>query len=253
MRRIECYDEISALLRPWLRRGVLTNNFLTAADYRAGVGGGTLFVDRHEGGLFFFRRREDFWQVHFHLQADPQIWPEVIFPAFSVAEAAARDKLPGAASGFLRARGLHTCLIRKRMTAVAVGGARADEGTDGIIVQTATETDAEAVNALLRAHFNRYTGCLPTWEELEADIRERLVFVCQRDGQTAGVLRMGARAGYTEILHLAVAEAFRRQGVGRAMVEACHRAYPGFTGRCPFMKKGRWRRRDGPSQFRITG
>ena len=68
---------------------------------------------------------------------------------------------------------------------------------------------------LLCNSFSLLTGCLPSKEEWEAS--EKVGQILTAPG---GVLHYDRKGRTTELRHLAVAEACRRQGVGRALVGA---------------------------------
>jgi ribosomal-protein-alanine N-acetyltransferase len=84
----------------------------------------------------------------------------------------------------------------------------------GIVVRRMTERDAAAVGAVQRA-------CpeAAQWAAEETDGRK--VWVVEVDGEVAGfAVWQELPGGEAELLNLAVAERARRQGAGRALVEA---------------------------------
>jgi amino-acid N-acetyltransferase len=89
----------------------------------------------------------------------------------------------------------------------------------GLIVQKATLSDAEDIYGLVREFAGKDEMLSRSMEEICTRIRD--FFVARRGGVVAGIVSLHIwDAGLAEVRSLAVAEPYRRVGVGRALVEA---------------------------------
>ena len=196
MRRVESYAALAPLLSAQLRRGVVTNCFLSPADYQREIDAG-LFYEEGDGFLLLLRQRAGYRLLNFYLHPGAKLClPETAVPL--VTELACREKDQTAmrrAQDALCALGFAECFRRLRRTRAAVPAPNNAEAP--------TEASFEAVRAFLLEHFDPLTGCIPPEEEL-------------RQAVSAGQV-------LCEIRHLAVRADCRGHGyAGRllAMLEA---------------------------------
>ena len=117
MQKIEAFAQAAGLLGAQLRRGVVTNSFLTAADCDREAKTG-LYVYEADGELLVFRDRGTHYILNFFLQqgARPTL-PDVSKPV--VTELAYRPKDADAmlaAAAYFRAIGFEEVLRRTRRT-----------------------------------------------------------------------------------------------------------------------------------------
>ena len=90
MQRAESYAALAPLLSAQLRRGVVTNCFLSAEDYRRELANG-LFYEQGEGFLLLFRQRQGHLLLNFYLHPDAVLrLPALRVPV--VTELACREK-----------------------------------------------------------------------------------------------------------------------------------------------------------------
>ncbi len=93
------------------------------------------------------------------------------------------------------------------------------KSSPGLIVQKATLSDAEDIYGLVREFAGKDEMLSRSMEEICTRIRD--FFVARSDGVVAGIVSLHIwDAGLAEVRSLAVAEPYRRAGVGRALVEA---------------------------------
>lgn len=86
-----------------------------------------------------------------------------------------------------------------------------------IRIRELTEADVEAVSRLEAATFSMPWSAGDFLEMVKADYA--YYYVAEADGEIAGCCGIRNMAGEGEITNVAVAEAFRRKGIGRAMLE----------------------------------
>ena len=90
MRRVESYAALTPLLSAQLRRGVVTNCFLSPADYQREIDAG-LFYEEGDGFLLLLRQRAGYRLLNFYLHPGAKLClPEQ--PSPLITELACREK-----------------------------------------------------------------------------------------------------------------------------------------------------------------
>ena len=121
MRRVESYAALAPLLSAQLRRGVVTNCFLSPADYQREIDAG-LFYEEGDGFLLLLRQRAGYRLLNFYLHPGAKLClPGQTLPL--VTELACREKDQDAmrrAQDALCALGFAECFRRLRRTRAAV-------------------------------------------------------------------------------------------------------------------------------------
>lgn len=159
MRRVESYAALTPLLSAQLRRGVVTNCFLSPADYQREIDAG-LFYEEGDGFLLLLRQRAGYRLLNFYLHPGAKLClPEQ--PSPLITELACREKDQDAmrrAQDALCALGFAECFHRLRRTRAAIPVQNTAE--------TPAEASFEAVRAFLLEQFDPLTGCIPPDEKL---------------------------------------------------------------------------------------
>ena len=218
MQKIEAFAQAAGLLGAQLRRGVVTNSFLTAADCDREAKTG-LYVYEADGELLVFRDRGTHYILNFFLQqgACPSL-PELSKPV--VTELAYRPKDADAmrsAAAYFREIGFEEVLRRTRRTrnGVSAGVQRASQQAVSALrsgVSAGAAVGEAAVMDFLKQEFSTFTGCLPT----EDTLREALAA-----GQIlCALLHFAPGRAASELRHLAVRADCRRQGIANALFDA---------------------------------
>ena len=207
MQKIEAFAQAAGLLGAQLRRGVVTNSFLTAADCDREAKTG-LYVYEADGELLVFRDRGTHYILNFFLQqgAHPTL-PDVSKPV--VTELAYRPKDADAmlsAAAYFREIGFEEVLRRTRRTRSGVSaGAAAGEA---------------AVMDFLKQEFSTFTGCLPTEDTLREALAAGQILCAQDERGICGLLHFAPGRAASELRHLAVRADCRRQGIANALFDA---------------------------------
>lgn len=231
------YAQASSLVREYFRPGVVTNNFMSEAEYRREIQAGALGFSSWEGGLAFFRRREGFFRMNFHLL--PSAEPAPLCSGESiVTEIPMRpgDFKMARAVAYWEEQGFSPCLERVRLRLEKAPA----EGKGAFQVRRADEEELPRILDFLRAHFSPLTGCLPALEELEA----QGVFGIFQGETPVGVLRGSIGRGSCEIRHLAVEESLRGTGAAQVLLSAYLKA-------CPEKKQLVWTGKNNPGALRF--
>lgn len=213
MQKVECFAQIAGLLAMQLQKGVVTNNFLRAADYDREAKTG-LYVHETDGALLVLRDRGTHYVLTFFLQQGvrPSL-PPLGRPV--VTELPFRPKDRDAvltAAGYFRALGFTEVLRRTRRTRPAA------PASASALVRTAGEADFPAADAFLRAQFPERTGCIPEKPALLAALAGGQLLMTADETGLTGLLHYAPGFGASDIRHLAVREDRRGQGLAGALL-----------------------------------
>ena len=163
MRRVESCAALAPLLSAQLRRGVVTNCFLSPADYQREIDAG-LFYEEGDGFLLLLRQRAGYRLLNFYLHPGAKLClPEQ--PSPLITELACREKDQDAmrrAQDALCALGFTEAFFRLRRTRAAIPVQNTAE--------TPAEASFEAVRAFLLEQFDPLTGCIPPDDALRAAV-----------------------------------------------------------------------------------
>lgn len=99
------------------------------------------------------------------------------------------------------------------------------ENGNKVICTFANEDDLKEVDILLRTYFNPLFSFLPTEEELINSIIDKRVFIVRDGNKIAALLISGIEKQYVSIKQLVVDKIYRRQGLGKALIDAYHANY----------------------------
>ncbi len=202
-------EALGVLTGKQLKRGVYTNVLspLRADDNICSI--------EFDGGLLLFISRPGFTRLKLFLQQGATL-PMLPSDGVCVTELVYRDgdERTEEVAAMLKAQGFHDAMHRIFLR-------RKGDAPDRDDTVVAAGMDLlEPLFALLTASFPPHTGCLPTQQELAADIASGAVFAAMQDGRVAGLLHSDLSGTVPEIRHMAVSPEFRRQGVSTSLLRA---------------------------------
>jgi len=208
---VKCYEDLAPLLSAQLKRGVVTNNFLSRSDWEREWESGVR-VHQAEGCLVLLRSRpsHDILNVYLHAGAVLSL-PQLTRP--TVVELVWRQRdaeaVQAAAAQFVQqgfALQVHRLRSRREPAAWDTDGSAKPASPDRL----------PAVLGLMERCFDPRTGCIPSAEVLAED-----TVLCTWDGETlTGLLHYRQAKTGTELRHLAVRADRRGSGIGAMLVES---------------------------------
>ena len=209
MRRTESTAELAGLIKNYFRPGVKANFPLNAEKFESDIKSGALFTEETASGLFIFKEREDF-RIMYFMASDMSALPAL--DGKTVCEIPYRaGKRDAVIEDAFRIAGFENVLERVRLTR---GVASADMPDDGELdVHRAGEGDAEKAYGLFSDCFSRYTGCLPTPDDLKNDAEAGKLICAFKGGELIAALHSDNEKKTAEIRHLAVREDVRGRGI----------------------------------------
>ena len=203
MKRIVDYGEISPLVLKYFKRGVVTNNFLSADEYKHEIAEERLFYDSGDTFLNFYLKRDGFSRLYFYTFED-RIVTEAVEPL--ICEVAEKMQDVAEESGF--SKNLTRVQLERNPDAVSGG------------ITVGEVCCADEVYELLQSCFDRRTGFIPTLSELRDDCDSGHIYALRENDELSGVLRWNKKGNVSCIKHICVREGLRGKGVGRKLCGA---------------------------------
>ena len=210
MQRAESYAVLAPLLSAQLRRGVVTNCFLSAEDYQRELPRG-LYYEEREGCLLLLRQRPGHLILNFYLQPGGTFFlPDVKKPVVTELSCRAKDAdAMSAAAEQLRGLGFAECFRRLRRARPAAEAAEAEAAADASF---------DAVRAFLLAQFDPLTGCIPPDDALRAAVEAGEMLCLTDEAGITALLHYAPGRAACEIRHLAVRADCRGQGLAQRLL-----------------------------------
>lgn len=215
MERVERFEDLAPRLSAQLKRGVVTNNFLSRTSYDQEVRAG-LLVHETPGCLYLLRRRRGYYVLNFYLQQGfaPEL-PPVDLPMVLELVWRPKDTSAMAAVAQFEALGFVHQFGRRRFQREPGPGVPQQAQ-----VRFAAAEETAVVLALMERSFDAFGGCIPNPETLEREISDRSVLCIYDENGLAGLLHFQRGRAASEIRHLAVRADRRGQGLASQLLEA---------------------------------
>lgn len=219
MQKILDLEFASQLLMEYhLRRGIFTNNFLSAERRNDGILSGNLFYTIDGENLYLFERRNSFYRMYFDILSGlqlPEDMPEDM-PVICETGLKPGDESTKKNIEKLLSHGFKNLIVRERMQRDSFSGKLDTSGA--VIAQT---EDLPQIMKLLTKNFDEYTGCLLNEKELLRELRTGHIYKAYTDNRINGFLHFAADKKGFEIKHIAVDERARRLGVATKLMHKC--------------------------------
>ena len=184
MKKVDKYEIISSLIMKQIRKGVMTNNFLTENDLRIEIENNLLYYCEYDGGLLIFRDRHSHYILNYYINNIAQKI-EKVFDKDVVVEIVSRpNNNCNEIIKYFESQNFVCCLERVRYLH------NCDENVDNEVsenTQLCKINDVENAYEILKQNFDVYTGCIPTKERFIKDIENGNVYV-YKDEKIKGVL-----------------------------------------------------------------
>lgn len=208
MEQVKRFEDIAELLTAQLKKGVVTNNFLSREDYAREIAG-ELLTHVFDGGLLLFRRRADYYVMNFYLQtgALPEL-PALALPVVTELVWRAKDAAAAelAAAQFC-ASGFSERFRRRRYQRTAQACAKGAAATVAVCAQ------ADEIHVLMEENFDHFGGCIPPQNVLLQQISQGEILCTGDENGISGILHFARGRAASEIRHLAVRHDCRGAGL----------------------------------------
>ncbi len=230
MKRIEQFGEISSLIGPYMKKGILSNNFIVREGYEAYISSGNLYSQCSDTALILLLDCGTHWRIFYHIkgpEADihalPADKPLVMELVYKNENEAVESQLD-----FWSSRGFRPYIYRLRMNGITERLLLESESKNMHAVKNAVCQQAEQIRGLIAEMFDPYLGCIPTLDEVAEYIKKEEMLVSEdQDGSILGVLHIGSRNSAHFVRHLLVHPDARGKGIAKGLLAHFARSVSG--------------------------
>ena len=212
--KIDDFSGYSRLVMSHMKRGVLTNCFLSPISAKCEIAEGRLFAheDKESGALLLFRRRDGFDILNYYVtDGNFKTLDDVKTPVVCETVARNDEKL----IEMLPQLGFQRMLERVKLERQPTSFITAEIYPT---VHTAELSDAKGTVRVLSENLPQFTGCVPTLSEAEHDIESGYVYIEKVGKKVTAALRVSIGKTSCEIKQLAVDKKYRGTGAGTRLL-----------------------------------
>ena len=212
MKKASNVKEVTALVSAHMRSMARTNNFLKAEDYEKAFSKNALYYEEWQNGITVIQKREGFFNLKFNLNGFED------FPALDtgvyVAEITGREKTDENLKNYLLKNGFR--LLKERIRLIKKNPPLYEANSENVSFPDISE--AKKAYALILENFDKYSGCIPDFDEFEEDVFEKKAIV-YKNPDVCGILHFCQSGKTSEIRHLAVSGSARGKGAAASMIK----------------------------------
>lgn len=210
MKIINSYDEYSKIISPKMKKIFYTNNFLSENEVKTEIQAKGLYYSEVKEDVYIFRKRKNHFIMNYYItlntdmdKLNENIVTEIVYKT-----------PPKDVIDFFEKEGMKKYIERVRLS-------RNEGGTfEGFKnVSLCEKEDAKEVFEILNKSFDEFSGCIPTYEEIEKDIENKNVYVYRKD-RILGILHFSDGKLSSEIKHLVVVPECRNKGIAQSLISS---------------------------------
>lgn len=214
MIKIDRYETISTLILKQIKKGVITNNFLTKEILENEIANNSLYAYQFDGGLLLLRERKEHYILNYYINnidinIDEDFGKDVVVEIVN-RENDNNEKI----ISYFQKQEYTTCLKRVRYVNNFCGNVSCIESSE---IQMCKSVDADEVMQIFAENFDAYTGCIPLMNSLLKYIENENIYVYKKE-KVEGVLHVEKGKNSSEIKHLAVLKTERNKGIATKLV-----------------------------------
>lgn len=210
MDNLSYMDQLNKLTASFLRRGVMTNCFVSASEFEQYIQNGSLFYHVEDEALIILLRLQSHDRLYYYIKEGGSP-PDLKLTRPTVMEIVRRDEHQARASLLWQSVGFNIAVHRVRMECINLAETLA--GDNGVYI--ASKEQGEEIMAMLHSGFDSLTGCIPDMDELAASIARKEFLCIEENGEMLGLLQYKNDKATSEILHLFV----KAEGRGRGLAD----------------------------------
>lgn len=215
MKRINNYDELNQLITSNFKKGVFTNCFIGKEEFEKYIQQNRLFYSLYDGGLLIFIKNQGFFNMKFYIHNLNVKLQLPVFKKVVVEVAGKAEKDLGMIEKHLENVGLRCILKRLRFSC---GDAVINNNLSCDKLTKVNLKDSQKIIKILRKNYDKYTGCIPSKEDIKMDI-ENGNFCCYKEGKKIlGILHIRNNGSKTEMRHLAVLKKNRGKNIAKCLI-----------------------------------
>lgn len=216
MKKVNSYEEISALISLHFKKGVITNCFLIKEELEFYIKNKKIYYQEFEGGLLIFLKMQGYFNLKFYIN---DINAKFVIKSYKkiVVEVPGKNKDDfKILEKYFNEAGFAKVLARERMM---YKGNTSVTHEDIRNIQTINLKYYKKTVKILRKNFDKYIGCIPSKEILKQDINDKNVYCYIENKKILGILHVSCTSKNSEIRHLAVNEEYRGNDIATKLVK----------------------------------
>ncbi len=219
MKKVEDFGEISSLVSSYMKKGVLTNNFIMQDKYMEYISSGSLYYENTGRLLVLLADHKTHWRIYYHIR---ELGAEIELPkdkplVFELVYKNENEAL-GNQLNFWVQKGFNPYIRRLRMNGNPENFNYIQSNSTGRVIYADTKQTGE-IHRLISETFDRYLGCVPTIAELEEYIKKNEVLTAEdEEGRLQGILHIGSKNSAYFIWHLLVLPEARGKGAAKRLL-----------------------------------
>ncbi|MDF2984827.1 MAG: acetyltransferase [Eubacterium sp.] len=218
MKKIKELGELNSLLTDFMKKGVLSNNFIMQDKYNAYIKAGTLYYERTEAILALFLDCKNCWRIYYHIKdADSDIQLPGDKPL--VMELVYRNENDSVIRqlDYWTSKGFSPYINRARMKVTPKELDIVCDNLQGI--GFADQGQAEIIQKMIADAFDPYLGCVPCKDEVvECISRKEIITAEDENGRILGLLHIGSKSTTWFVWHLLVLPEARNRGIAKKLL-----------------------------------
>lgn len=223
MKNIASYEEIAPLLRKYLKKGLITNHFMNADEYKYAISKNKLSFYEWNGGNIFLNHKDDFYKLTYQLldlkyNLDVKLSEKIVI---EITKRQLDDSFYDVVN-YWKENGFNDVLNRIRLSQEKLNKDDCTLECENVRISLCTVEELCNVNFLLTKNFNKYTGCLPDEVQLEEFLKCGFILGAYINNNLVGILHFSHKRGLSEIRHLCVNKEFRKMAVASLLISAYH-------------------------------
>lgn len=230
MIKINSYEELSRLIFSYLKKGVVTNTFISKEDFEKEIKFGSLYYFTTSAGLWLVRSREEYYILNYYLtninyeDVAREVFEKGLEKTIIVEIVGKNifdDKFIGTCK-FFEKLGMEVAVQRERFAKKQEDINLNDvDNVEKTLVEILNcgEPDISTVMEIFDDNFDKFYGCIPTKEAIIEDIKNQNLYKALIEDKIVGILHIKKDSKASEIRHLAVVKEARNQGVAGMLLK----------------------------------
>ena len=223
LKKVDDPSELLAAVKESYHIGSITNIPLDTGKFMPEILLGNVMMEKHGNNLFVLKKTEYVNKLYFIINDFEDLSLDI--PEKTVTEYSYKTRDPvkdfeslKRLSDRLEKLSMTEVLSRKRFSLKCGGEEHTVEVNDAVSFRIAGTGDSALVLTTLTDNFDVQTGCIPSRDEMNADLEAGNIIFAEVDGKTAGLIHLEGNDHSAEIRHLCVNDEFRNKGIAETLV-----------------------------------
>lgn len=202
MEKICDINQLNSLIMNYLKKGVITNNFISLDEYKLYLEEGSLYYEKNDSVLMFFREVNGIYHTYFYIKA----FEGIKLPKNVVIEVVNPNE---DLTKYLLKLGLKIKKNRLEMELQEYSDANYE------LLEKPKKDELSQAYDIVLTNFDSVYGYIPSKSEF---LYENVLVYKNENGEIDGVIHFKTTSHYSQILHIAVKKEKRLCGIGTKLL-----------------------------------